>query len=102
MQVLAERAAWDWLKREGGSTEVSVVLPVSARKTGCPSVTWSSIDTSRFCCTSSTHDRSFLSADQRWRCSARADQCSYGLQHNLPWLPPGRLLLTCRTAVHLK
>ena len=30
MQVLAERAAWDWLKREAGSTEMSVVLPVSA------------------------------------------------------------------------
>jgi len=36
MQVLQERAAWDWLKREGGATQLSVVLPVSARETGCP------------------------------------------------------------------
>jgi dihydroflavonol-4-reductase len=28
-KVLAERAAWDWLKAEGKSLEMSVVNPVS-------------------------------------------------------------------------
>ena len=29
LQVLAERAAWDWIEAEGGTMEMSAVLPVS-------------------------------------------------------------------------